>query len=807
MIVQQAGIKLTSIMRLHKFFLIALIVCALLAPGVASAQSSSVWKYVSSLLQPVVSTWNVYSPADFRFDGDLLPDGSDCAAGEILKKVGANDWDCAQDDSASDPFTHPTAGVSATTSEMRSPTASTSALRVSASSTFEYLTTGLAKITNGVLGLAGADVDYQVPLTFGDGLTRTVDDVDCDTASASVFGCLTSAFFTEFNNKVGSSSLPYIYSLSGLGSIGSSTATTTFPGNVRIEGALQVIDRIITTTLYVVTEVFYAGITGPNFTATSTSVASIFPLASTTAISINPGTGQTGLKMTAANGSCAALVDIENQFTTDVFNITCAGVTSFDTLQVFNAASTQNQLGGYLLDTTSVTTLQSALTTRSAASFGTPHNSASPMVTFVKTASDDTGNFYRAGGLYVDWVSAVAASRTGKLRLTLNDFNGERDVLTATSTGSASTLSVGLAINGGVVGVGTSSPQAKFAVGAGNILLDNNQYLQAYRNGGTAVSILGINGSSQTQLTAGGGNALILQSGGATAMTLSSTQLVGIGTTTPDYLLTLGNAAGLANNKIAIDAAAARQSSIAFRSAGVNKWHIGRGDSDVLSDSTFFIGSDSGNANDPGGNAARFVIDSTGKVGIGTTTPGAQLSASSSGAVVAGLFDSRDTGDIARFTAAGVAKLTVGIATSTFAHAISLVNGNNATGIPFRYCEAVVYNGSSPQLIYSARDGTVIQDVYWESTTGWAGALGANLKLGDAGDNEGLMNIPFAALSDTTNWYGQDPSVRGNYMWDSTDSFGKQKVYTTATAINIYHNPGASTQGAGQVCMTIMELK
>lgn len=66
--------------------------------NVANAQSSSLWKFTSSLLQPVVSTWNLYSPADFRFDGDLLPDGADCSAGEILKKTGANNWDCAADD-------------------------------------------------------------------------------------------------------------------------------------------------------------------------------------------------------------------------------------------------------------------------------------------------------------------------------------------------------------------------------------------------------------------------------------------------------------------------------------------------------------------------------------------------------------------------------------------------------------------------------------------------------------------------------------------------------------------------------------
>jgi len=33
-----------------------------------------------------------------RFEGELIPDGSICGVGEILKKTGANDWDCATDE-------------------------------------------------------------------------------------------------------------------------------------------------------------------------------------------------------------------------------------------------------------------------------------------------------------------------------------------------------------------------------------------------------------------------------------------------------------------------------------------------------------------------------------------------------------------------------------------------------------------------------------------------------------------------------------------------------------------------------------
>ena len=48
---------------------------------------------------------------------------------------------------------------------------------------------------------ASAGTDYEVPITAGDGLTRTINEFDCDTASGSVFGCLTAADWTTFNSK------------------------------------------------------------------------------------------------------------------------------------------------------------------------------------------------------------------------------------------------------------------------------------------------------------------------------------------------------------------------------------------------------------------------------------------------------------------------------------------------------------------------------------------------------------------------------------------------------------------------------
>ena len=81
--------------------------------------------------------------------------------------------------------------------------------------------TKLSNLTsNGFVKTGSADgtlsVDtttYESGLTAGDGLTRTVNDFDCDTANGSTFGCLSSTDWTTFNNKQASGN--YITALTG----------------------------------------------------------------------------------------------------------------------------------------------------------------------------------------------------------------------------------------------------------------------------------------------------------------------------------------------------------------------------------------------------------------------------------------------------------------------------------------------------------------------------------------------------------------------------------------------------------------
>jgi len=74
--------------------------------------------------------------------------------------------------------------------------------------------TATTTYSNGLTWAAGA---VQNTLTAGDGLTRTLADIDCDTANTSTFGCLTDTDWDTFNNKQGA------ISLTTLGSSGAAT--------------------------------------------------------------------------------------------------------------------------------------------------------------------------------------------------------------------------------------------------------------------------------------------------------------------------------------------------------------------------------------------------------------------------------------------------------------------------------------------------------------------------------------------------------------------------------------------------------
>src|SRR3990167_6946906 len=99
---------------------------------------------------------------------------------------------------------------------------------VTLAGTPDYLTISGQTITRNKL-----DISDDTNATGGLGLTLTANDFACDTASASVFGCLASADWTTFNNKLGSYDA---WTHPAYGGFLNTAASSTIVGNLLITG-------------------------------------------------------------------------------------------------------------------------------------------------------------------------------------------------------------------------------------------------------------------------------------------------------------------------------------------------------------------------------------------------------------------------------------------------------------------------------------------------------------------------------------------------------------------------------------------
>lgn len=108
-----------------------------------------------------------------------------------------------------------------------------------ASSTMQTLNAGtltMPSLTSGGLAVNSSGLVYKsATTTFSTGLTYSNGNVVCDTASASVAGCISTATFATFNSKVATGTavttgqIPYWLSGGTLGSVATGTISGTYP--------------------------------------------------------------------------------------------------------------------------------------------------------------------------------------------------------------------------------------------------------------------------------------------------------------------------------------------------------------------------------------------------------------------------------------------------------------------------------------------------------------------------------------------------------------------------------------------------
>ena len=155
---------------------------------------------------------------------------------------------------------------------------------------------------------------------------------------------------------------------------------------------------------------------------------------------------------------------------------------------------------------------------------------------------------------------------------------------------------------------------------------------------------------------------------------------VGIGTSSPSETLAVESAS---NNAILLNSPANRYNAVGFQSAGVDKWWMGRADTDIIAGDAFFIGADAGNATDAGGTSAKLVIDSSGNVGIGTSSPNAPLEVeeSGTGSGLGGVTASTITagGNAGyRFATGGVDRFSLSILGAAGSESLRVYDSNNS---------------------------------------------------------------------------------------------------------------------------------
>jgi hypothetical protein len=275
----------------------------------------------------------------------------------------------------------------------------------------------------------------------------------------------------------------------------------------------------------------------------------------------------------------------------------------------------------------------------------------------------------------------------------------------------------------GNVGIGSTTPGAKLEVaGTGNVgIFGSNTHVNQYlmlRGGGTGSGYLGLDTSLN-----GGNGGYVLQSGTAkslsfvtnsdtfgaqtAAMTIAQAGNVGIGTTSPWAPLSVTGGSGLTAPTMVLKGGSASGAFLRFEHAtNATGWTIGSGQT---ANSDFIIRDNL--------NGTRVLVNSSGNVGIGSTTPWAMLSITETGTDPAFCVEDTASPDITPFCIDANGSVGVGTAAPNSKFEIS------ATGGVVPRITSTDGGGDAMQRFYSG--STFKGSVGWNQANDIIGIFGA----------------------------------------------------------------------------------